>query len=176
MTGFPFGYRIAPITSTTHARPMPSPPSPTATPSCSYRGRRGRRTGGWTPLSGKNFGTTTRPRPISTTSILIDRMLQVCRRFRLLCLDLRTIRSPPSLLVLLRGFPIKTITNHAYRKDPGSEIRSANDGKLSHMCMLIADQYRNMHYYMADIEHTILTGMQFQRYCCLAMRNATISS
>ena len=39
------------------------------------------------------------------------RMLQVCRRLRLLCLDLRTIRSPPSLLVSLRGFSIKTIQN-----------------------------------------------------------------
>jgi len=79
--------------------------------SCSYCGWRGRKTSGWTSLSGKSFGMTTRITPISTTSILIDRMLQVCCRLRLLCLDLRTIRSPPSLLVSLRGFPIKTIPN-----------------------------------------------------------------
>ena len=52
-----------------------------------------------------------RTTPISPTSTLIVRMLQVCRRLRFLCLDLRTIRSPPSLLVSLRGFSIKTIHN-----------------------------------------------------------------
>ena len=47
----------------------------------------------------------------STTSILIDRMLQVCCRCSLLCMDLRMIRSSPTLLVSLRGLPIKTIPN-----------------------------------------------------------------
>ena len=59
---------------------------------------------------------TTRTTPISPTSTLIVRMLQVCRRLRLLCLDLRTIRSPPSLLVSLRGFSIKTIQNQKSKK------------------------------------------------------------
>ena len=60
---------------------------------------------------------TTRTTPISPTSTLIVRMLQVCRRLRLLCLDLRTIRSPPSLLVSLRGFSIKTIQNQKVSGD-----------------------------------------------------------
>ena len=66
---------------------------------------------GWTPLWGKMIGMTTRTTPISTTSILIDRMIQVCCRCSLLCMDLRMIRSPHTLLVPRRGFPIKTITN-----------------------------------------------------------------
>ena len=59
------------------------------------------------------FGMKTRTTPTSTTSILIDRMLQVCCRCSLLCMDLRMIRSPPPLLVPRRGFPIKTITNQS---------------------------------------------------------------
>ena len=55
----------------------------------------------------------TRDTPTSTTSILIliVRMPQVCCSCSLLCMDLRMIRSPPTLLVPRRGFPIKTITN-----------------------------------------------------------------
>ena len=69
---------------------------------------------GWVDTSEEElrmFGMKTRTTPTSTTSILIDRMLQVCCRCSLLCMDLRMIRSPPTLLVARRGFPIKTITN-----------------------------------------------------------------
>ena len=41
------------------------------------------------------FERTTRTTPTSTTSILVDNLLQVCRTFRLLCMDLRMIRSSP---------------------------------------------------------------------------------
>ena len=55
--------------------------------------------GEWTPLKRKMFGMKTRTTPTLTTSILIDRMLQVCCRCSLLCMDLRMIRSPLTLVV-----------------------------------------------------------------------------
>ena len=65
------------------------------------------------------FGMTTCTTPTSTTSILIDRMLQVCCRCSLLCMDLRMIRSPSTLLVSRRGFPIKTIRNQKTCRETG---------------------------------------------------------
>ena len=83
----------------------------TAALSCTYCGWRGRRMGGWTPWRRKLFGMKTRTTPTSTTLILMSRMLQVCCRCSLLCMDLRMIRSPPTMLVPRRGVPIKTIPN-----------------------------------------------------------------